>query len=154
MADKNTYKFYMSRWINAEWEAVASLEDYFDGLRYAECQGLSKYGKIKNIYTETYAETDELRTYIPDPDGIARENTDIEFVFVFIGNNRRDVYDNFVNWLSGYKIKYWDDCRNREVEMILIEAVEPSDDELYGMTPFMRATFKFKNLKGQTVKHT
>lgn len=153
MADKNTYKFYMSRWINNKWESSVNIEDYFDGLRYAECKGLSKYGKIKNIYTETYAETDEIRAYIPSPDKIARENTDLEFVFVFFGENRRETYDNFINWLSGYKIKYWDDCRNREVEMILIEAIEPSDDELYGNIPFIRATFKFKNLKGQTIKH-
>lgn len=148
------YNFYMSRWIGNAWESPINLEEYFSGLKYAECKGLSKYGKIKNIYTETYAETDELRTYIPDPDEIARENTDIEFVFVFIGENRRDIYDNFINWLSGYKIKYWDDCRNREVEIILIDAIEPSDDELVGTTPFIRGTFKFKNLKGQTSKHT
>lgn len=149
-----TYNFYMSRWIGNAWESPVNLEDYFTGLKYLKCDGLSKYGKIKNIYTETYAETDELRIYMPGQDEIKRENTDIEFTFAFIGDDRRDIYDNFITWLSGYKIKYWDDCRNREVEMVLMDAVEPSDDELVGTTPFIRGTFTFKNLNGQTIKHT
>lgn len=148
MAD---YKFYMSRWIDNDWESQVSLEDYFSGMKYVSCEGLSTKGKIKNIYTENYAEVEDLRVYMPET--AVRENTDIEFVFGFERENRRDTFDSFVDWVSGKKIKYWDTARNREVEMILIDKVEVDEDILLGSSPFITVNFKFKNLKGSTKKH-
>ena len=145
------YKFYMSRWRNNQWEEAVSLEDYFLGMKYISCKGLSDKGKISNIYTENYAEVEDLRLYMPEV--VVRENTDIEFEFGFEKENRRDIYDNFVSWVSGYKIKYWDTCRNREVEMVLIDKVEVDEDLLIGSSPYIIIPFKFKNLKGQTIKH-
>lgn len=148
MAD---YKFYMSRWIDNAWETQVSLEDYFSGMKYISCEGLSNRGKIKNIYTENFAEVEDLRVYMPET--VVRENTDIEFVFGFEKGNRRDVFDSFVDWVSGYKIKYWDTARNRELEMVLIDKVEVDEDILIGSSPFITVNFKFKNLKGSTKKH-
>lgn len=143
------YKFYMSRYINNSWEEEVSLEDYFEGMKYSKCDGLSTFGKPKNIYTESYAEEEKLRVYIPPT--VVRENTDIEFEFIFSGGNRRSVYNSFVDWITGYKIKYRDTCRGKEVEMILIEAIEPEDDFLYGSDPYIASAFKFKNLIGSSV---
>lgn len=151
MVDYNDYHFYISRKVGNGWDSAVSIEEHFDGLRYLKCTGLSDYGKIKNIYTESYAETDELRVYIPTT--IARENTDIELQLLFTGESRRDVYDSFLSYISGYRIKFWDDCRNREVEMILVEAVTLSDDILIGGEPYMIASFKFTNCNGQSKKH-
>lgn len=148
MAD---YKFYMSRWIDNAWEEQVSLEDYFSGMKYISCEGLSTKGKIKNIYTENFAEVEDLRVYMPET--VVRENTDIEFVFGFEKENRRDTFDSFVDWVSGYKIKYWDSARNRELEMVLIDKVEVDEDILIGSSPFITVNFKFKNLRGSTKKH-
>ena len=148
MAD---YKFYMSRWIDNAWETQVSLEDYFSGMKYISCKGLSTKGNIKNIYTENFAEVEDLRVYMPET--VVRENTDIEFVFGFEKENRRDTFDSFVDWVSGYKIKYWDTARNRELEMVLIDKVEVDEDILIGSSPFITVNFKFKNLKGSTKKH-
>lgn len=147
----NKYKFYMSRWIDNAWEEQVSLEDYFSGMKYVSCEGLSTKGKIKNIYTENYAEVEDLRVYMPET--VVRENTDIEFVFGFEKENRRDTFDSFVDWVSGYKIKYWDTARNRELEMVLIDKVDVDEDILIGSSPFITVNFKFKNLKGSTKKH-
>lgn len=146
------YKFYMSRYVSGSWETAKSLEDEFQGLKYVKCSGLSAYGKPKNIYTESYAETDELRVFLPQK--VARENTDIELELCFIGANRRDIYDSFVEYVTGCKIKFWDDCRNREAQMVLTDAIDPSDDILIGGTPYIIASFKFINCNGQTIKHT
>lgn len=148
MAD---YKFYMSRWIDNAWEEQVSLEDYFSGMKYISCEGLSTKGKIKNIYTENFAEVEDLRVYMPET--VVRENTDIEFVFGFEKENRRDTFDSFVDWVSGYKIKYWDTARNRELEMVLIDKIEVDEDILLGSSPFITVNFKFKNLKGSSKKH-
>lgn len=143
--------FYIARFIDSSWEEATDLEKTFDGLHYSKCSGLDNYGKTKNIYTETYAETSEIRVYIPEK--ISRENTEIEFEFIFDGDNRRDTYHNFVEWLSGKRLKYCDTLRNRELEMILMESVEPEEDELYGSHTYIKVPFKFKNLKGETIKH-
>lgn len=151
MVDKNKYKFYISRKVDGSWDSAVSIEEYFDGLRYLKCTGLSDYGKIKNIYTESYAETDELRVYFPET--VARENTEIELRLMFTGDDRRDVYDSFLTYISGCRIKFWDDCRNREVEMILVEAVTLSDDILIGGEPYIIVSFNFTNCNGQSKKH-
>lgn len=145
----NEYKFFMTRLINNEWEKEISLEDYFNGMKYCSCTGLSTKGKPKNIYTENYAETEDLRIFLPD--SVIRENTDLEFEFAFKGEGRRDMYDRFCDWITGYRIRYWDTCRERQVEMVLLEAVEPDKDYLIGSEPFMVAKFKFKNLRGSTI---
>lgn len=124
------------------------LEVDFPGLIYKEFSGLDSYGKIKSVYTEEFAETDELQIY-QNPTPI-RENPDLTFTCVFIGDNRRKTYHSFVDYISRGKIQYWDDIRNRKVTFILIEAVEPSEDKLYGDTPYIIASFKLKNIKGQT----
>lgn len=143
--------FYIARLIDNTWEEATDIEATFVGLHYAKCTGLDNYGKVKNLYSETYSETSELRVYLPET--VARENTDIEFEFVFEGEDRRDTYHSFVEWLSGKRLKYWDTLRNRELEMILMESVEPEEDELYGSHPYIKVPFKFKNLKGETIKH-
>ena len=145
------YKFYMSRFIDGVWEDAISLEDYFDGLVYLRAKNLSGFGKIRNIYSESFAEVEDLRLYIPET--VVRENTDIEFEFGFKKANRRDTYHSFVDWITGHKIKYWDTARNREVEMILIEKIEVDDDLLKGDSPYIVVPFKFKNLKGSSKKH-
>lgn len=145
------YKFYMSRFIDGSWESEVSLEDYFDGLVYLSAKNLSGFGKIRNIYSESFAEVEDLRLYIPET--VVRENTDIEFEFGFKKANRRDTYHSFVDWITGHKIKYWDTARNREVEMILIEKIEVDDDLLKGDSPYIVVPFKFKNLKGSSKKH-
>lgn len=141
----------MSRFIDGSWESEVSLEDYFDGLVYLRAKNLSGFGKIRNIYTESFAEVEDLRLYIPET--VVRENTDIEFEFGFKKANRRDTYHSFVDWITGHKIKYWDTARNREVEMILMEKIEVDDDLLKGDSPYIVVPFKFKNLKGSSKKH-
>lgn len=141
------YKCYMRR-IDIPNQPEMNLEKDFEGLIYKEFTGLNSYGKIKSVYTEEFAETDELQVY-QNPTPI-RENTDLTFTCIFIGDNRRDVYHSFVDFLSKGKIQYWDSIRNRKVTFILIESIEPSEDKLYGSTPYIIASFKLKNIKGQT----
>lgn len=129
-------------------QPIKDLEVDFIGLKYSKLMGIDKYGKIKNIYIESYPESSELRVWIPEI--ITRDNPEIELTLYFVGVNRRSVYHQFVQYISGSKLYYWDNCRNRKVAILLTEPVEPSDDELYGSTPYITASFKFTNLDGQS----
>lgn len=147
------YKFYMSRYINDEegWEAEVELTEKFKGLIFCQVEGLSSYGEIKNIYTESFAESDMLRVYLPEK--VTRKSTDIKLTVVFSDKDRRDVYDSFVEFISGKIIKYWDNVRNREVEMIQTDKIKVDEDIIYGSAPYIAVEFPFKNIKGQTSKH-
>lgn len=129
-------------------QPIKDLEVDFIGLKYSKLMGIDKYGKIKNIYIESYPESSELRVWIPEI--ITRDNPEIELTLYFVGVNRRSVYHQFVQYISGSKLYYWDNCRNRKVAILLTEPVEPSDDKLYGSTPYITASFKFINLDGQS----
>lgn len=144
----NNYKFYMQRFpINDTIQPIMTLEEDFEGLIYSKLSGIDKYGKIR-VYTESYAESSELRTFIPEE--ITRDNPTLELTLYFTGDNRRSIYHRFVEYISGHKLTYWDDCRNRKVDIVLLEAIEPSDDKLIGSNLYIECTFKFTNLNGNS----
>lgn len=146
---KSLYNFYMARYENDAWSDEQSIEDSFEGLRVATVKGLSDKGKPR-IYTETYAEIDGTDVYIPEE--IKRDSIEIEFEILFMGDGYRDVYDSFVEFITGAKIRYHDTCRNRQLEMVLNDGIEVSDEMLYGGQPFIMASFKFLNIASHTIK--
>lgn len=143
MAQK--YKFYMSK----DGENYVSLEDKYAGLLYAKCVGLEDVGKPKNKYSESYADAAELRVY--DPAVVLHDETDITFTFLFVGDNRRSVYNDFCSYVESGKIYYYDTARYKKAYLTLFDAVKPSHDEFKGGTPYIQADFKFKNLWGKCV---
>ena len=143
--------FYMQRWENGSWGEAVNLMDRFKGLIVLEVKGMSNKGEVKNIYIERYAEADKLRVYMPDK--VARQSTDIVILLAFVGVNRRDIYDAFIDYVSGHRIKYWATDRNREVEMFQQKAIEIEDDVLKGDVPYMVVPVKFTNVKGYTANH-
>lgn len=141
-----TPQFFMQR-VDLLNQPVKNLEEDFPGLRYKEFKGLEKYGKNKGVYTETFAETDEVQVYMTSTP--IRENIELTLTLVFIGNSRRETYHLFVDYISQGKIKYWDSVRKREVVFVLIEAIEPETDTLIGGADYIQASFKLTCLNGQ-----
>lgn len=146
----NDYRFYFQRYpIDGIVQETKDLERDFAGCRYLKCEGLSAYGKIKNIVTEDYAETEMPRVYIPDE--ITRETTSVQFTLYFAGANHRDVYDSFIEYITGHKLIYWDNCRNREVHLLLEDEVS-LDEDIVKNKHYIIAKIKFTNLKGTSKK--
>lgn len=140
-------KFYMQR-VDISNQPVMNLELDYPGLKYKEFKGLENYGKIKSVYTEEFAETDELQVYAaPNP---IRESITPVLTLVFIGENRRNMYHSFVNYISKGKIAYWDNVRNRKITFVLIEAIEPEADTVKG-EGYIQASFKLQCLNGQAI---
>lgn len=139
-------KFFMQR-VDLLNQSVKDLEEDFPGLKYKEFKGLEKYGKNKGVYTETFAETNEVQVFMtPTP---IRENIELILTLLFIGSSRRATYHLFVDYISQGKIKYWDNVRNREVVFVLIEAVEPETDTVKGGDDYIIAPFRLTCLNGQ-----
>lgn len=131
---------------------VKDLEVDFQGLKYVSCKGLANIGEPKNIYTEDYAEADGLRVYHPgDVAALVRhKETAIELELVFLGEDRRAVYEEFRAFLEAGRVHFWDTARLLKAELVLTSAVEPVDDTVKGVK-YIRAAFKFKNLYGRGI---
>lgn len=142
MAD---YKFYMQR-VDIVSQPIKDLEKDFPGLKYKEFKGLESYGKNRGVYTEVFPETDEVQVYMtPSP---IRDSINLTFTAVFVGSDWRDTYHSFVDFISSGIIKYWDTCRKREITFVLVDAIEPSEDYLYGVK-YIQASFNLKAINGQ-----
>ena len=160
----SSYKFYIQRYSRKHWNKETSQYDKEDigelidieeqfKCKYVKFEGLSETGKVKNIYTETYAETEELRVYIPED--VLYENTDLSLTLLFApeSENDSDVQDNeraFFEYVSGHKIEYHDTFRNRYVSLLLINKPEVVGEVLYGGSRYREVKYTFKNLYGRS----
>ena len=159
-----SYKFYIQRYSLKHWNKETSqydeeekgelidIEEQFK-CKYVKFEGLSETGKVKNIYTETYAETEELRMYIPDE--VLYDNTDMSLTLLFAPytENDSDVQDNeraFFEYVSGHKIEYHDTFRNRYVSLLLLNKPEVVSEVLYGGSRYREVKYTFKNIYGRS----
>lgn len=145
------YKFYMQECTSygSPLGAEKDLEADFEGLRYAKCEGLDTYGKPR-VYTETYADSDTLRAYVPSE--LTRDATKVTFTFYFKGENRRATYFDFLDYVSnGYHI-YRDTARGRKFVFIVTEEIKPASEKWYGNEPYLELKLTVQNLNGKTEK--
>jgi hypothetical protein len=105
---------------------------------------------VKNISTETYADSNTVR--IDFPDEITREATAITLNLVV----RRDPsiengYDDMkyiIDLVSGnMPVVFWDNVRRKMAVTTLINAVEVDEDKYKGMK-YVEIELKFNNLYG------
>ena len=148
---ESTYKFYIQT-INKDGSiptgsVTKDLERDFAGLRYKECKGLNTIGKPR-VYTEKYADSDRLRTYIPTE--VTHDATVIKLTLYFMGENRQKVYDDFNTFVTGGYRKYWDTARNKAFDFYVSDITEPSDEKWYWSTPYFEVTYTLQNLNGKT----
>ena len=159
-----TYKFYIQKYGRKYWDKNKSqyveeakgelidIEAQFK-CKYVKFEGISETGKVKNVYTETYAETEELRMYIPYD--VLYDNTDMSLTLLFspYSENDSDVQDNeraFFEYVSGHKIEYHDTFRNRYVSLLLINKPEVVGEVLYGGSRYREVKYTFKNIYGRS----
>jgi hypothetical protein len=123
------------------------ITEKFSGLRYAKCEGLLDKGKRKDVYTEKYADSDELRVWMSD--SINREATTISLTVYFTGADRHSQYNQFYDFINNRKIYYWDTKRLKQAYMILIDKLDPKEEVHLGSIPYIGVTAKFQNLWGE-----
>lgn len=158
------YKFYIQKYGREHWNKENSqydkeakgelidIEEHFK-CKYVKFEGLSEAGKVKNVYTEAYADSEELRVYVPDE--VLYEQTDISLTLLFAPSsaNDNDVQDNeraFFEYVSGHKIEYHDTFRNRYVSLLLLNKPEVVGEVLYGGSRYREVKYTFKNIYGRS----
>lgn len=136
-------------YIQKEGQEAKNLETAFGNIKYAKCVGLNTKGKPKNVYTESLAESDELRAW--QGNEIAREATKITITLYFVGNaeERMEAFDALYNYIKNGKFYYWDNARHKKAYCILIDEYKPSDEKWYGSTPYISADIPLQCLWGE-----
>lgn len=130
--------------------AAINTKTLCQGMYVLEAKGLADYGKPKNIVTESYAEGDGLKVYIPSDGVIKREATDVSLKLLFIdegGVGRYQQYDTFIAYMKSNIVFYWDSVRKRKARLLLVEKSSP-EENFKGSLPYIEATVKFKNVDG------
>lgn len=124
-------------------------DSHFGGVRYRMCEGLEDKGKVKNIVTETYGDSDRVRSFVPT--SVTRDATTIKFTFVFLGESRQADYQYLYDFFKGQRVVYWDTKRKRACVLLLTSQLKPLNDVYKGSTPYIQAEFEFSNLTGESV---
>lgn len=130
--------------------AAINTKSLCQGMYVLEAKGLADYGKAKNIVTESYAEGDGLRAYIPSDGVIKREATDVSLKLLFLdegGDGRYQQYDTFIAYMKSNIVFYWDSVRKRKARLLFVEKSSP-EEHFKGSLPYIEATVKFKNVDG------
>ena len=131
-------------------QSAINTKSRWGGMFVLEAKGLADYGKAKDIVTESYAEGDGLRVYIPSSNIIHREATDVSIKMFFIDDNgfgRYEQYDDLVDYVKSNIVHYWDSVRKRKARLLFVEKSSP-EESFKGKLPYIEATIKFKDIDG------
>lgn len=127
------------------------LEYDFKGLKYMSMKGLDAIGKPK-IYVEEYADSDVLRTYIPND--LKNSPTDCELTLAFVGSQRYKAYSLFNDYIRQGYHRYFDTKRLKAFLFFIDEAIEPSEEIWKGSVPYLQVTYKLRSIKGHAVSNS
>lgn len=149
------YHFFIRKETDEAVYDTADLMIRFPGLYPVKIEGLENIGKPKNITTETYADSDRLRIYLPTT-GILHDSTKITMTLAFTGNEFREQYRLFSSFInnpdtSTSPYKYWDTARHLLAEIIPspVDETKIREDKIKGRQ-YLITTLEFMNIAGFT----
>ena len=147
----NEYKFYMqatdSKGVALEGAPIKDLEVDFEGLRYLKATGLNDIGEAR-VYTETFADSDRTRVYIPSE--VTHKQTSVTLSLVFVGKKRHETYDAFLAYITNGFHAFWDSARNKRLVFYVESNISPSEDLWSGSNPYLKLDITLKNVYGKT----
>jgi hypothetical protein len=131
------------------------IEEQFSGLLYMRAEGMNDIGKSKNVYTETYADSDRLRVFLPNDGVYANEATKITMRFLVVGDaeTRQNTIAEFYEYVRVGVHRYWDDARNLEFDFVVQDEIKVSDERWHGSNPYVEIAVVMQNLNGKTRAH-
>lgn len=146
------YNFYMQE-CDSKGEIIAgaalkNLEQDFDGLRYSKIDGIEAIGAPKNVYSESFADSDRLRVYAPKD--VKHKETTVTLTLYFVGENRFKSLYAFNEYIKAGFHRYHDDARNKCFAFYLKDELKPAESQWHGSTPYLKMDYKLINIFGRT----
>lgn len=117
-------------------------------IRYSKIDGIEAIGAPKNIYSESFADADRLRVYIPSV--VKHKETVVTLTLYFIGESRQEVLNDFNRYITNGFHRYWDTARNKWFAFYIKDELKPAESMWYGSTPYLRMDYKLVNIFGRT----
>lgn len=152
----STYKFYLVETdkygVPLEGATEYSIEDHFDGLKYSKMEGIEAIGAAKNVYSESFADSDRLRVYMPKE--VKHKETEITFTVYFVGENRHKTYNAFNDYIRQGFHRWRDDARNKWFAFYVKSEMKPSEMVWHGSVPYLEVSYKLSNIFGRTFDYT
>lgn len=143
-------KFYMQS-VNNKGEAtsdtIKDIEADFDGLIYMSVDGLEQFGSLKS-YTETYADSDRVRVYLPKSG--ERSSFDVTLKLLFVGDNRWSSYYSFIDYITDGFHAFWDTVRKRKLIFYVDKSIEPSEISNKGSVKYIEVKIPLTSVFGRT----
>lgn len=154
MGKSSQYTHYMQR-VDIQNQPTYDIEEQFSGLLYMKADGMNDIGKSKNVYTETYADSDRLRVHLPNDGVYTNEATKITMHFLVVGDaeTRQNTIAEFYDYVRVGVHRYWDDARNLEFDFIVQDEIKVSDERWHGSSPYVEIQVVMQNLNGKTRVH-
>lgn len=155
MGRSSQYTHYMKRIDEQDTLGEIDIEEQFVGLLYMKTDGMNDIGKSKNVYTETYADSDSLRVFLPNDGKYANEATKITMHFLIVGSEaqRQTTLSNFYEYVRVGVHRYWDDARNLEFDFVVTDEIKVSAERWHGSSPYIEIAVAMQNLNGKTRPH-
>ena len=149
---KNINKFYI-QYCKADGALIdgtlKDLEDDFVGLRYLKLTGYESVGKVKNVYSESYADASHPRLYMPRTP--SHESTTMTLQLCFFGAERYTTKKQFHEYIYNKIFRYWDTARKGYAVCTCNEQVEISADNFLCQIPYLTCDFKLTNIFGKSL---
>ena len=149
---ESTYKFYMvacdNKGVPIKGAQTMDLERDFDGLKYSSMEGIETIGAAKNIYSESYSDSDRLRVYVPTE--VKHKETEITLTVYFTGENRFKTYDAFNAYIAKGFHRYNDTARKKWFAFYVKGELKPAESMWYGSAPYLKMEYKLSNIFGRT----
>lgn len=145
-------KFYIGKYdLTTDNFFWSELEQTLSGdiVKYRRCTGLENKGKIKNAYSESYADAKQTREFFPSTPTCEPTDVTLDIVIKRTSTNNSTAFDTLTSQFRNGLTVYWDTQRKKAAVLKLTNAVEVKEDTYLGMK-YLECEYKFTNIVGQT----
>ena len=105
-------------------EAFADITTKFSGVTILKIDNFLARGKAKNIYTQSWINSNTEDVYVPDT--VFFENTDVNITFIVRGNSAITVHDTFIDYLTKNKTTIKSLYVNKQSDFVCLTEYEPT----------------------------
>lgn len=152
MAD---FKFYITPCVEYStdtYKGQIDLESKF-GCKYESFTGLTENGDASNVFTEDYAEGEQVRVYEPDPSELAHSSTECKLTLLWLANKDGVILpkeQSFQDFIFGRRVIWYDTFRKRYYILLMQKQPSVGEEKLYGGQQWRQVTYTFTNLAGKS----
>lgn len=146
------FRFYLQKYAqNGVAFPVIDIEEHFK-CRYVSLENTNPTA-VKNTYTEDYAEHSGKRLYVPAPEELAYDTSELTLTLRWRSDecgNVQQCSDAFFNYITGQKIEYHDTFRpDKYRQLIMTAAPSVKAEQLHGDLQFRFMQYKLTNWAGK-----